>query len=224
MAVNAIHNDRQEFVEFLAILTDPADISEAKHRVNRERRLLQVLHQGNHHLALMSASGFNLSDGTAELTDSDYALIGEVLPTETTNALKIHAITDLSWNKESRELMEKLRSGDMMLTNPNSLLGQVYAYGNVVITDDVYSHAKRGGFPPGHPRINNYLGAPIFNGDQLIGMFAIANSQQPLSQALLDWLQPFTDTCALLINLSQRAEREQVTKTFGRTGSGRESE
>nr|WP_243470363.1 ATP-binding protein [Halomonas lionensis] len=44
-------------------------------------------------------------------------------------------------------------------------------------------------------------------------MFAIANSQQPLSQALLDWLQPFTDTCALLINLyRQMAEREQVTK------------
>lgn len=92
-----------------------------------------------------------LMEALRELTDSDYALIGEVLPTETTNALKIHAITDLSWNKESRELMEKLRSGDMMLTNPNSLLGQVYAYGNVVITDDVYSHAKRGGFPPGPP-------------------------------------------------------------------------
>ncbi|WP_404375586.1 ATP-binding protein [Vreelandella aquamarina] len=216
LAVNAIHNDRQEFVEFLAILTDLSDISEAKHRVNRERSLLQVLHQGiTDYQALMSGERLwtFLMEALRELTDSDYALIGEVLPTETTNALKIHAITDLSWSKESRELMEKLRSGDMMLTNPNSLLGQVYAYGNVVITDDVYSHAKRGGFPPGHPRINNYLGAPIFNGDQLIGMFAIANSQQPLSQALLDWLQPFTDTCALLINLyRQMAEREQVTK------------
>ncbi|HBQ05977.1 MAG TPA: histidine kinase [Halomonas sp.] len=216
LVVNAIHNDRQEFVEFLAILTDLSDINKAKHRVNRERRLLQVLHQGiTDYQALMSGERLwtFLMEALRELTDSDYALIGEVLPTETTNALKIHAITDLSWNKESRELMEKLRSGDMMLTNPNSLLGQVYAYGNVVITDDVYSHAKRGGFPPGHPRINNYLGAPIFNGDQLIGMFAIANSQQPLSQALLDWLQPFTDTCALLINLyRQMAEREQVTK------------
>ncbi|MDG4813794.1 hypothetical protein P8629_12365, partial [Hydrogenovibrio sp. 3SP14C1] len=53
--------------------------------------------------------------------------------------------------------------------------------------------------------------APIFSGDQLIGMFAIANSRQPLDQSLLNWLQPFTDTCALLINLyRQMAEREQV--------------
>ncbi|MAP34491.1 MAG: histidine kinase [Halomonas sp.] len=216
LAVNAIHNDRQEFVEFLAILTDLSDINEAKHRVNRERRLLQVLHQGiTDYQALMSGEQLwtFLMEALRELTDSDYALIGEVLPTDTTNALKIHAITDLSWSNESRQLMESLRSGDMMLTNPGSLLGRVFAYGDVVITDDVYSHSKRGGFPPGHPRINNYLGAPIFSGDKLIGMFAIANSQQPLSQALLDWLQPFTDTCALLINLyRQMSEREQVTR------------
>lgn len=216
LAINAIHNGEGEVVEFLGILTSLSDIYEANQQIQKEQSLLKVLHQGiTDYQALMSGERLwtFLMEALRELTDSDYALIGEVLPTETTNALKIHAITDLSWNEESRELMEKLRSGDMMLTNPNSLLGQVYAYGNVVITDDVYSHAKRGGFPPGHPRINNYLGAPIFNGDQLIGMFAIANSQQPLSQALLDWLQPFTDTCALLINLyRQMAEREQVTK------------
>ncbi|KPQ21377.1 MAG: Signal transduction histidine kinase [Halomonas sp. HL-93] len=60
-------------------------------------------------------------------------------------------------------------------------------------------------------QFDNYLGVPMFSSGQLIGMFAIANSRQPLNQALLDWLQPFTDTCVLLINLyRQMAEREQV--------------
>ncbi|BBI72552.2 hypothetical protein HAALTHF_22170n [Vreelandella aquamarina] len=207
----------REFVEFLAILTDLSDINKAKHRVNRERRLLQVLHQGiTDYQALMSGERLwtFLMEALRELTDSDYALIGEVLPTETTNALKIHAITDLLVEQRVPRADGEAAQWRYDAYQPlTPLLGQVYAYGNVVITDDVYSHAKRGGFPPGHPRINNYLGAPIFNGDQLIGMFAIANSQQPLSQALLDWLQPFTDTCALLINLyRQMAEREQVTK------------
>lgn len=216
LAVNAIHNEQDEVVEFLGILTNLSDVYDANHRMHKEQSLLKVLHQGiTDYQALMSGEQLwsFLMEALRELTDSDYALIGEVLPTSTTNALKIHAITDLSWSDESRHLMEQLRSGDMRLTNPDSLLGRVFAHGDVVITDDVYHHAQRGGFPPGHPRIDNYLGAPIFSGDKLIGMFAIANSQQTLSQTLLDWLQPFTDTCALLINLyRQMAEREQVTR------------
>ena len=215
LAVNAIHNEQNDVVEFLGILTNLSDVYDANHRMHKEQSLLKVLHQGiTDYQALMSGEQLwtFLMEALRELTDSDYALIGEVMPTSTTNTLKIHAITDLSWSDESRHLMEQLRSGDMMLTNPDSLLGRVFAHGDVVITDDVYRHAKRGGFPSGHPRIDNYLGAPIFSGDKLIGMFAIANSQQTLSHSLLHWLQPFTDTCALLINLyRQLAEREQAT-------------
>lgn len=192
------------------------ELSHTASKMRKEQDLLKVLHQGiTDYQALMSGERLwvFLMEALRKLTDSDYALIGEVMPTNTTNALKIHAITDLSWSENSRQLMERLRSGDMILTNPKSLLGSVFAYGNVIMTDDVYSHAQHGGFPPGHPPLHNYLGVPIFSNDQLIGMYAIANSKQSLNQALLDWLQPFTDTCSLLINLySQMAEREQVMR------------
>lgn len=219
LAINAIPNDQGEVVEFLGILTDLSDIHAANQRIHKEQSLLKVLHQGiTDYQALMSGERLwtFLMEALRELTDSDYALIGEVLPSTSTNTLKIHAITDLSWNDESRHLMERLRSGDMMLTNPNTLLGRVFAFGEVVMTDEVLTHTQRSGFPLGHPHLNNYLGVPIFNGEQLIGMYAIANSKQPLNQALLDWLQPFTATCALLINLyRQMAEREQVMIELG---------
>ncbi|MYL23251.1 GAF domain-containing protein [Halomonas alkaliantarctica] len=216
LAINAIHDDAGNVDEFLGVLTDLSDIHATHQRMQKEQSLLKVLHQGiTDYQALMSGERLwtFLMEALRDLTDSDYALIGEVLPTETNRALKIHAITDLSWSQESHKLMERLRSGNMMLTNPDSLLGRVFAYGEVIMTDDLYQHKLRGGFPPGHPPINNYLGVPIFSAGELIGMFAIANSQQPLSQELIDWLQPFTDTCALLINLyRQMAEREQVTR------------
>ncbi len=216
LTVNAIHDNDGKVVEFLGVLTDLTDVYNANRRIQKEQNLLKVLHQGiTDYQALMSGKRLwvFLMEALRELTDSDYALIGEVIPTKTTNALKIHAITDLSWSEASRHLMERLRSGDMILTNPNSLLGRGFVHGDVIMTDDVYNHINRGGFPPGHPILHNYLGVPIFSGERLIGMYAIANSKQPLNQALLDWLQPFTDTCSLLINLySQMAEREQVTR------------
>ena len=214
LAVNAIHDEHGEVDEFLGVLTDLKEIYATQRQMQKEQSLLRVLHQGiTDYQALMSGEQLwtFLMEALRELTDSEYALIGEVLPTDTTNKLKIHAITDLSWSEQSRELMLNLRSGDMMLTNPDSLLGRVYAYGEVVMTDDVYHHAHRGGFPSGHPVLNNYLGVPITSGGELIGMFAISNSKQTLDQELIQWLQPFTDTCALLINLyRQMAERETV--------------
>lgn len=102
--------------------------------------------------------------------------------------------------------MEQLRSGDMLLSNPDSLLGQVFAHGKVILTDDLNQHPLRSGFPPGHPRLNNYLGVPIFSGDKVIGMYAIANSPTSYNQRLVEWLQPFTDACALLINLYHQME------------------
>ncbi len=186
----------------------------------RQAALLKVLHQGiTDYQALMSGEHLwdFLMEGLRGLTGSDYALIGEVMMVEDHPALKIHAITDLSWSEESRALMERLRSGDMTLDNPNSLLGRVFAHGETVMTDDLATHPHRGGFPPGHPAVKNYLGVPIHDGERVIGMYAMANSPHRFDEALLAWLEPFTATCALLINFyRQRAQRENIIAELGR--------
>ena len=210
LAVNPIKGTNGQVIEFLGILTDLSDVQKSRQRIEQEQALLRVLHQGiTDYGILMSGDRLwhFLLEALRDLTGSDYALIGENVPDDKADhALKIHAITDLSWSEESRQLMEKLRSGDMRLTNPDSLLGQVFAHGKIILTDDLYQHPLRSGFPPGHPRLNNYLGVPIFSGDKIIGMYAIANSATPYDQRLVDWLQPFTDACALLINLYHQME------------------
>ncbi|MDR5866889.1 ATP-binding protein [Halomonas koreensis] len=189
-------------------------------QTRRQAALLRVLHQGiTDYQALMSGHRLwtFLMEALRELTESDYALIGEVIEEAGAPALKIHAITDLSWSEESRRLMERLRSGDMTLTDPDTLLGRVFAHGEVVMTEDLAGHPHRGGMPPGHPALHNYLGVPIHDGDALIGMYAIANGRRAYDDSLLEWLRPFTATCALLINLYRRmAERESVLEALAR--------
>ncbi|MDR5904411.1 GAF domain-containing protein [Franzmannia qiaohouensis] len=171
---------------------------------HRQAALLKILHQGiTDYQALISGDRLwtFLMEALRELTDSDYALIGEVLPKRQAPALRIHAITNLSQSDESQLSMEKLRSGDMLLTNPDSLLGRVFAHGETVLTNDLPQHPHRGDFPPGHPPLYRYLGVPIFEGDKVIGMYAIANGRNDYDQRTMEWLQPFTATCSLLINL-----------------------
>ncbi|MGC3872253.1 ATP-binding protein [Halomonas sp. GXIMD04776] len=196
---------------------DVRGVVSVAHDITEEHRqglLLKVLHQGiTDYQALMSGERLwdFLLQALLKLTWSDYALIGEVIDQAGTPSLRIHAITDLIWDEQSRQLMQGLRSGDVLLSNPESLLGRVFAQGETVMTEDLYSRPKQGGFPPDNPRLHNYLGVPIYDGQTLIGMYGIANGHQGYDEALLERLEPFTATCALLINLyRQFAEREQV--------------
>ncbi len=196
-------------------------MNEALHERERERdrqsHLLQVLHQGlTDYEALMSGDRLwtFLLDALRELTQSDYGLIGEVITNEAEQpALKIHAITDLSWSPESRELMEQLRAGNMTLSTPESLLGEVFARGETIISTAPMTDERGGGLPEGHPPLYSYMGVPIRHNGELIGMYAIANGARDYDEAMLEWLEPFTATCALLINLSRHfEERDRFTR------------
>lgn len=221
LAINAILDDSHQITEFIGLITDLSQVHAANRRTQKEQTLLKVLHQGiTDYQALMSGEQLwtFLTEALSELTDSEYSLIGEVLSGDTSNTLKLHAIKGPPWGPESRHHIDQLLSGDRVLRNPDSLLGRVFARGEVVIDNDVNEHTQRSESPLGQVQFDNYLGVPIFSSGQLIGMFAIANSRQQLDQHLLDWLQPFTDTCVLLINLyRQMAEREQVMQDLANT-------
>ena len=211
LAVSEVVTPGQEGVEFIGILSDLSELHHARGREQAQHRLLQVLHRGMTDFAALMSSDqlwLFLKQALRTLTESDYALIGEVVPVDGKPGLKIHAITDLSWNDDSRRLMERLSSGDMMLTNPDSMLGRVFAGGEVVMTNDLDRETRRTGFPHGHPPLRNYLGVPIIDQGQVIGMYAISNSRSTVDAELLAWLEPFTATCALLINLYRRINEQ----------------
>ena len=211
LAVSEVVLPGQDGVEFIGILSDLSELHSARGREQAQHRLLQVLHRGMTDFAALMSSDqlwLFLKEALRTLTESDYALIGEVVPVDGRPGLKIHAITDLSWNDDSRCLMERLSLGDMMLTNPDSMLGRVFAGGEVVMTNDLAQETRRTGLPHGHPPLANYLGVPIHDQGQVIGMFAIANSRNTVDAELLAWLEPFTATCALLINLYRRINEQ----------------
>ena len=213
-AIHGIVNVAHDVTEYWRM---NEELRERENERDRQSRLLQVLHRGlTDYEALMSGDRLwtFLLDALRDLTQSDYGLIGEVIANEADQpALKIHAITDLSWSPESRELMEQLRAGNMTLSTPESLLGQVFAHGDTIISKAPMTDERSAGLPEGHPPLYSYMGVPIRHNGELIGMYAIANGAYDYDNDMLEWLEPFTATCALLINLSRHfEERDRVTR------------
>jgi len=160
-----------------------------------------------------------------DITDSEYGFIGEILYDKDAPYLKTHAITDISWNQETKALYEESIDSGMEFYNMDTLFGAVVTTGKTVIANDVASDSRAGGRPSGHPSLDTFLGLPFFYAGKLLGMVGLANRQDGYDEALLDLLAPIQLTCGSLLdshrvkNLEQRVQSEDIkTENLERIG------
>lgn len=145
-----------------------------------------------------------------DLTESEYGFIGEVLSDdEGALYLKTFAITDVSWNDETRGLYENRQSEGMEFRNHDTLFGAVLKSGEPVIANDPERDPRRGGLPDGHPPLTAFLGVPLYLGDQLVGMFGIGNRAQGYDDELLTALEPVITASARMIEAMQSRRARQ---------------
>lgn len=143
------------------------------------------------------------------LTQSEYGFVAEVLfDPESKPYLKTHAITNISWNRQTRELYEKWNDKGLEFRNLDTLFGYVLTSQSVLIANDPENHEESGGLPPGHPDMTAFLGIPIFSGDDLVGMIGLANRPGGYDQELVDYLSPLVATCANYI-IGWRSEQDR---------------
>ncbi len=110
-------------------------------------------------------------------TQSEYGFIGVVVD----STLRVLAHEGIVWDKIiNRDFYEQaLRSyeklGYLEFTSFNNLFGRAITTGQVVIANMPDSDPRSGGRPSGHPPMRSFLGVPIFVGEQVQGMVALAN-------------------------------------------------
>ncbi len=96
------------------------------------------------------------------LTESAYGFIGEVLfRPHGAPFLKMHAITNIAWDDETRALYEKYEQQGMEFDNLNTLFGAALKTRQPVISNAPADDPRRGGLPKGHPDLKAFLGLPI---------------------------------------------------------------
>lgn len=210
-----INTDRR----YIAVLRDISEREYAQKAVATSNRLTRAVNRtlsqyiGSH---LWARKG--LFDDTLQellgLSQSSYGFIGEILHTEESIPyLKTHAITDISWNKETRELYARSVQKGMEFFNLNTLFGETIRTGDLVIANNPDTDPRRGGLPPGHPVLHAYCGLPIYAGNKFVGMAGIANRAGGYDEDLAEHLRPFLVAIGSMIagfqNLESRRRAEQ---------------
>jgi len=148
-----------------------------------------------------------------EITNSEYGFIGKVLQKpDSTPYLKVFALTNIAWNEKTQRLYDQHLVEGMEFHELNSIYGHVSTTEQPYISHTPPTDPHKHGTPYGHPPLMAFLGIPIiYHG--MIGMVGVANRPEVYSQQMIDFLQPLTTTCAVIIEaLNERAHNERAHK------------
>ena len=135
------------------------------------------------------------------VTGCAYGFVGEVLHRPSgAPYLKTHAVTDISWNDETRAMFEQYKDEGLEFDNPETLFGRTLTTGEPLLSNDPRNDPRRGTLPDGHPPLDSYLGLPVFHGGEMIGMVGLANRPGGFHEADIEYLNP------LLVPIGQLIE------------------
>ncbi|MBC8440769.1 MAG: GAF domain-containing protein [Deltaproteobacteria bacterium] len=134
------------------------------------------------------------------LTGSQYGFVGEVFfDDQGAPYLKVHAISDISWDEKSKTHYELHAPEGMEFRNLKSLYGAILTSGQPVIANDPANDPRSGGLPEGHPRLDAFLGIPLAKGEKLVGGIGIANRAEGYDEDLVNYLEPLVASCASIV-------------------------
>ena len=190
----------------------------------RQHRLLQAITQAQA-IFIAGSSPRAAFDAVLQelmaLTGSAFGLVGQVQhKPEGQPFLRVHAMTDISWDAASRAHYAQHAQEGMVFDNLHTLLGAVLLTGEPVISNDPGTDQRSTGVPPGHPALESYLGLPIHAAGAFVAMVGLANRPGGYSQADVQFLQPLLNTAGHL-ELARRAElaRSEVESQLARTSA-----
>lgn len=154
-----------------------------------------------------------LLQGLLNATGSHIGLIGEIVIQDNSEpGLQVHAISSRVWTDASREMLRSLQHSGMLITDLHTLLGAAVEQQQVVINNALQQEPHTIGLPPGHPTLDNFAGVPIYYGDELLGMYAIANRSGGYQASMIDDMAAFNATLSVLIYAKRIRESEKKSR------------
>jgi diguanylate cyclase (GGDEF)-like protein len=134
------------------------------------------------------------------LSQSEFGFLGRIdRDADGSPYLLSLAITDIAWNDWSRQVFDQFAADGLEFRNADSLFGVTVNTGELVVSDDPATDPRRCGLPPGHPPLMSYMGIPLREGDEPIGMVGIANRPGGYTPDMESDLKPVLSVLATMI-------------------------
>ena len=180
-------------VRQLVALRQEREIAQGEILLRSKNAMLDLVHEAQSGLltdGLHSQWWDHVLDRLLNISDSEYGFIGRIDEDEEGRFLQTNAITDISWNEETRTFYEQNSPAGLVFRNMDTLFGRPIVEGKALISNDVAHDPRAGGRPEGHPPLNAFAGVPIHSRGAMVGMVGLANRPGGYSEDFLTDLAP----------------------------------
>lgn len=215
-----VYQEHGKTITVFGTFQDITELKQAERKLLETNQLLSCISKSQAQFITesdpMAAFG-KVLDQLLVITESEYGFIAETLYDDKgVPYIKDFAISDIAWNRITRELSKKASTTGLEFRNMNTLFGAVVTSGKPVIANDPANDPQSGGLPEGHPPINTFLGIPFYKGEEQAGIFAVANRPGGYDEKLVEYIRPFTETLANLVEFVRGTrQRKQAEIALG---------
>ncbi len=183
-----------------------AERLEADERIRIENALTKcinrILHEGLF-CQTEEELGMTCLNAALELTGSPIGFIGEINPNGNMDDI---AVSQTGWYASGMK-----GSGRSILPKDlpvHGLYGRVLKDGCAFFTNDPGRHPDNIDLPEGHPTMASFIGVPLFENGQIIGLISLGNKQFGYSDSDLRILEKLTPSIVQVL-MRKRAEKER---------------
>ncbi|MCX6858438.1 MAG: PAS domain-containing protein [Verrucomicrobia bacterium] len=187
--------------------------NQAEEAAKRRAELLNGIRAAQEHFigtTEVAAVFTELLDVVVRHTQSAFGFIAEVLKDKHDQPyLRFYSLTDSSLNDELRQHIQSLSPQGLEFRNLKSLFGAALVTRDVVIANNAAGDTNCGGLPPGYPPLHTFLGLPVYNGLEMVGLIGLANRPDGYDKDGLRELDPFLAAVNSMIVARREDERRR---------------
>lgn len=199
-------------LHLLCIVQDITQRTELEQTLARQKQLLDMLRKAMLQFVETRALedvARELLAGLLQVTGCEMGFLGEVNRDNDSPFIRMHAASNVAWDNMSSEQYSR---GELMSLESKSFLNYILNSGLPLVSNNASSDPRSGGVPIGHTPIENFLGVPVFYGEEMVGIYALANREGGFERSTIDFLQPLQATYGILIHAMRSAEQEEQTQ------------
>ena len=147
-------------------------------------------------------------------TESEFGFLGVVLDGPVLRILaKDGVVWDETLNRDLYEskMRQQARDGYFDVSHQHNLLGEVIYKAKTIVSNRPAGLKGSGTVPEGHPALKSFLGVPIFKGNEIVGLIAVANRPGGYTGGELRSLEEVAQATGVLYdNYRQSQKRMQL--------------
>ena len=196
--------------QYISVQTDVTKSKLAEEEARQQFNIVSAISdiQDNFIVELDERSTFDkVLNYSTKMTNSEFGFVAEVAKTDDNKSqLHILSISNIAWDKDSKEKFDLMAAQSLYFTNLDSLFGAAMLTEKPIIANMPASQPNSHDFPDGHPEIKRFLGIPIIQNNVVVGMIGVANSKEDYNEKSVTTLNTIGRTCISLFD-SIKSER-----------------